>query len=210
MQSKLLQSKLPIHLSRRCGAPTRSGSQCQSPAMPNGRCRMHGGVLPGTPKGNRNAFKQFAAFVPALLADIRDVFAENGGAEISSADLIKALVAIGNRPWVGKRGKQLTPTPKKLALMLKPLGITPGHIGPEARLRGYKRWQFEEARYLSPEQGLSSRRAHELAYWYSDQAYWSYSRSALDAGALNAELRAILRKERKCFPSSLRSSSNAS
>ena len=26
-------------------------------AMPNGRCRMHGGLSPGAPKGNRNAFK---------------------------------------------------------------------------------------------------------------------------------------------------------
>jgi hypothetical protein len=25
--------------------------------MPNGRCRMHGGMSPGAPKGNRNAFK---------------------------------------------------------------------------------------------------------------------------------------------------------
>jgi hypothetical protein len=27
------------------------------PAMPNGRCRLHGGRSPGAPKGNRNAFK---------------------------------------------------------------------------------------------------------------------------------------------------------
>jgi hypothetical protein len=25
--------------------------------MPNGRCRMHGGMSPGPPKGNRNAWK---------------------------------------------------------------------------------------------------------------------------------------------------------
>jgi hypothetical protein len=49
--------QLPMHLSRRCGARTRSGSPCQSPAMPNGRCRMHGGPSPGAPKGNKNAFK---------------------------------------------------------------------------------------------------------------------------------------------------------
>jgi hypothetical protein len=30
---------------------------CRSPAMPNGRCRMHGGLSPGAPKGNKNAFK---------------------------------------------------------------------------------------------------------------------------------------------------------
>jgi hypothetical protein len=45
------------HLSRRCGAKTRRGSQCLSPAMRNGRCRMHGGPSPGAPRGNKNAFK---------------------------------------------------------------------------------------------------------------------------------------------------------
>jgi hypothetical protein len=52
-----MQSKSPMHLSRRCGARTRRGSRCQSPAMPNGRCRLHGGKSPGAPKGNINAFK---------------------------------------------------------------------------------------------------------------------------------------------------------
>ena len=52
-----MQSKLPMHLSRRCGARTRSGLQCQSPAMANGRCRMHGGGSPGAPTGNKNALK---------------------------------------------------------------------------------------------------------------------------------------------------------
>ncbi|MGC1180491.1 MAG: HGGxSTG domain-containing protein [Methyloceanibacter sp.] len=46
-----------MHLSRRCRARTRSGSPCQSPAMPNGRCRMHGGLSTGAPRGNRNALK---------------------------------------------------------------------------------------------------------------------------------------------------------
>jgi hypothetical protein len=45
------------------------------------------------------------------------------------------------------------------------------------------------------ERGLSRRRVQEHADWYSDQAYWHYSKNALDAGALDAELRAILRKE---------------
>jgi hypothetical protein len=34
-----------------------SRSSCQAPAMPNGRCRMHGGSSPGAPKGNKNALK---------------------------------------------------------------------------------------------------------------------------------------------------------
>jgi glucans biosynthesis protein len=52
-----MQSKLPMHSSPRSGAQTRRGSQCQSPAMPNGRCRMHGGKSSGAPKGNKNAWK---------------------------------------------------------------------------------------------------------------------------------------------------------
>ena len=52
-----MQSKLPMHQAPRCRARTRRGSLCQSPAMPNGRCRMHGGKSPGASKGNKNAFK---------------------------------------------------------------------------------------------------------------------------------------------------------
>jgi hypothetical protein len=52
-----MQNKLPMHQSPRCGAKTRKGTPCQSPAMPNGRCRMHGGKSPGPPKGNINAWK---------------------------------------------------------------------------------------------------------------------------------------------------------
>jgi hypothetical protein len=48
---------LDMQASPRCGAKTRKGSPCQSPAMPNGRCRMHGGPSPGAPKGNKNALK---------------------------------------------------------------------------------------------------------------------------------------------------------
>jgi hypothetical protein len=46
-----------MHLSKRCGARTRSESRCRSPAMSNGRCRMHGGMSPGAPKGNKNSLK---------------------------------------------------------------------------------------------------------------------------------------------------------
>jgi hypothetical protein len=31
----------------RCGAKTRAGTPCRSAAMPNGRCRMHGGPSTG-------------------------------------------------------------------------------------------------------------------------------------------------------------------
>src|SRR5688500_12242231 len=52
-------STLAMHASPRCGAKTRSGKPCASPAV-NGkrRCRMHGGAPgSGAPLGNRNAFK---------------------------------------------------------------------------------------------------------------------------------------------------------
>jgi hypothetical protein len=52
-----MQSKLPMHLSPRCRARTRKATYCQSPAMKNGRCRMHGGRSPGAPKGNSYALK---------------------------------------------------------------------------------------------------------------------------------------------------------
>src|SRR4051794_11857953 len=44
----------PMHLSPRCGAKTRSRSPCRAPAMPNGRCRLHGGASPGAPRGKAN------------------------------------------------------------------------------------------------------------------------------------------------------------
>lgn len=46
-----------MHHSPRCGARTRNASPCRSPAMPNGRCRLHGGLSTGAPNGNRNAVK---------------------------------------------------------------------------------------------------------------------------------------------------------
>src|SRR5712672_3457217 len=57
---------LHMHRAKLCGARTRSGKPCQSPAMTNGRCRMHGG--PGAPKGNRNAFKHGRSAI--LLLDV--------------------------------------------------------------------------------------------------------------------------------------------
>jgi hypothetical protein len=42
------RTTLPLaQRSPRCGARTRSGNPCKSPAMANGRCRMHGGKSTG-------------------------------------------------------------------------------------------------------------------------------------------------------------------
>ena len=69
-----MQSRLPMHQSPRCGARTRSGMPCRSPAMTNGRCRMHGGASPGAPVGNTNAFKH-GLFTAAAIAERREVAA---------------------------------------------------------------------------------------------------------------------------------------
>jgi glucans biosynthesis protein len=39
----------------RCGAKTRAGTACQSPAIRGRkRCRLHGGLSPGAPQGSNN------------------------------------------------------------------------------------------------------------------------------------------------------------
>lgn len=42
--------------------------------MPNGRCRLHGGLSPGAPKGNRNALKH-GRYTADALASRREVAA---------------------------------------------------------------------------------------------------------------------------------------
>lgn len=74
---------LDMRFAPRCGAKTRSGTSCQAPAMPNGRCRMHGGPSPGAPKGNRNNWRHghysaeaiaLRKLVRTLLSDARETF----------------------------------------------------------------------------------------------------------------------------------------
>ena len=49
----------PMLASPRCGAKTRAGTPCRSPAVKGrARCRMHGGARgSGAPKGNKNALR---------------------------------------------------------------------------------------------------------------------------------------------------------
>ena len=69
-----MQSRLPMHTSLRCRARTRAGTPCQSPAMPNGRCRMHGGKAPGAPKGNSHALKH-GRYTAEAIAERRELMA---------------------------------------------------------------------------------------------------------------------------------------
>lgn len=54
-----LRNTGPMLCSPRCGARTRAGTPCMSPAVTGKkRCRMHGGAPgSGAPRGNKNALK---------------------------------------------------------------------------------------------------------------------------------------------------------
>ncbi len=68
----------PMHRSPRCGARTRAGSPCRSPAVRGKRrCRMHGAHA-GPPEGNKNALKHGARTAEALAwrRAVRELLAE--------------------------------------------------------------------------------------------------------------------------------------
>jgi len=65
----------PMHLSPRCGAKTRSRSPCRAPAMPNGRCRMHGGASPGAPRGKANGNYKHGRFTAEAIESRRGLTA---------------------------------------------------------------------------------------------------------------------------------------
>ena len=64
----------PMLTSPRCGAKTRSGSTCRSPAVHGRkRCRMHGGAQgSGAPKTNQNARKH-GLFTRDAIAERRQI-----------------------------------------------------------------------------------------------------------------------------------------
>jgi hypothetical protein len=64
----------PMLASLRCGAKTRSGGACRSPAVHGKkRCRMHGGAQgTGAPKANQNARKH-GLFTRDAIAERRQI-----------------------------------------------------------------------------------------------------------------------------------------
>jgi uncharacterized protein YjcR len=67
--------------SQRCGARTRSGKPCRSPAVGGKkRCRMHGGApRSGAPRGNKNALKHglFAGLAVAQRRRLRELLRQS-------------------------------------------------------------------------------------------------------------------------------------
>ena len=73
-----VQRRWAMHQSPRCGARTRDGSPCRSPAVRGKRrCRMHGAHA-GPPRGNRNALKHGMRTAEALAwrRRVRELLAE--------------------------------------------------------------------------------------------------------------------------------------
>lgn len=92
-----------------CGAKTRSGKPCQSKAMANGRCRMHGGRSSGPrcQDGNTNAAKPgslYSKFLSeeeqglSLEAERGRIDAELDLARVMLRRAIEAQMAAGDNP----------------------------------------------------------------------------------------------------------------
>jgi hypothetical protein len=96
MRNNPMQSNYAMHRSPRCGAKRRTGGRCSSPAMENGRCRMHGGCAPGAPLGNKNARKhgRFSAETLAFSRYVTDIIraARSSETELTLAhDIAEAM-----------------------------------------------------------------------------------------------------------------------
>src|SRR5579871_5515650 len=63
-----MRQRNPLAMIQRCGAKTRSGGSCRQWAMPNGRCRMHGGKTPRGPALPQYKHGRYSKVLPADLA----------------------------------------------------------------------------------------------------------------------------------------------
>ncbi len=53
----------------RCTAKTRQNNTCKSPAMVNGKCRMHGGASTGAPCGKKHGRYKHGGYTKASITD---------------------------------------------------------------------------------------------------------------------------------------------
>ena len=92
--ARILRERLALaNASPRCGARRRDGRPCRGAAMPNGRCRMHGGPSTGprTPEGLERSRKSgwkhgyYSAKAKRVRRDARQQYR-----------LLRQLIAAGN------------------------------------------------------------------------------------------------------------------
>ena len=56
----------------RCGALTRAGGACKRPAIRgHGRCRLHGGLSPGAPRGSKNGNFRHGNWTAEAIEELR-------------------------------------------------------------------------------------------------------------------------------------------
>jgi hypothetical protein len=100
-----------------------------------------------------------------LLIDIRDILEEWERPHIPSADLVEKLVALEDRPWCEFGCMSKLITPRALANLLRPFGITSGaHRRNDLVFKGYPAAKFEDAfkRYIpAPKEGLNTPSAQD-------------------------------------------------
>jgi len=66
------QQPAQFQTARQCGARTKSGKPCRSPATKKGRCRLHGGASgSGGPPGERNGQYRHGERTKAAIAEQR-------------------------------------------------------------------------------------------------------------------------------------------
>ncbi len=106
-----------------------------------------------------------------LLEDLQQLFADTNAERLPTANIIKHLISLEERPWPEWRGgKPLTPT--QLASLLKPFGIRPTQIRTEkGNRKGYDIWSLQDAfkRYLDPSRYTDTNSKNQvLAHQKSD------------------------------------------
>ena len=68
MDQRIEKQLKNLRRATRCGAKTRAGSPCECPAIRGrSRCRLHGGLSPGAPRGSKNGnFKNGGCTMDAI------------------------------------------------------------------------------------------------------------------------------------------------
>ncbi|WP_414894364.1 HGGxSTG domain-containing protein [Sphingomonas sp. Root1294] len=135
----------------RCGARTRSGQPCRSPAV-NGRrrCRMHGGKGSGAPRGNANAVKHgwYSGRVRAIVRYLRATSPGNFGRRV-------AVVAAGGGGGGGAEDLPRPPIPaasKRKNIKFEDQPHAPGVFAKGSQLDatgGAPRWPDRRGRALA-------------------------------------------------------------
>jgi len=98
-----------------------------------------------------------------LLADLQDLFTEDGTGNLTSSEICETLGQMEDRPWPEwKGGKPITP--RQLANLLKPFGVHPGtiRIG-ETTAKGYEQKDLIDpfSRYLSRSDPSQAKQVNE-------------------------------------------------